>query len=180
MSKKEFDEFISKQVNTKLDEKSIDWDAQRDEWLEYLSQFYKKVEGLLEEYLKDGKVILNYTEKTIFEEYIGSYSVQALNIELGSHKLKLEPIGTNLIGSKGRVDLIGANGKVKFVLVNQNSSGPNIKVNVWIEGEEPPEKDEDPKIIEWDWKIATSPPRIKYINFEQDTFLEALMEVVGG
>jgi hypothetical protein len=40
--------------------------------------------------------------------------------------------------------------------------------------------EEEPKDIEWDWKIATPPPRIQYINLEQDTFLEALMEVVGG
>lgn len=180
MSKKDFDAFISKQVKAKPDETPINWDARRDEWLDCLSSFYKNIEGFLEEYVHDEKVVHYYTEKSIFEEYIGSYSVQVLNIELGSHKLKLEPIGTNLIGAKGRVDLIGANGKVKFVLVNKKLSGPKIKVSVWIEGEEPSEKDEEPTVVEWDWKIATSPPRIKYVNLEQDTFLEALMEVVGG
>ncbi len=180
MSKKNFDKFISKQAKTRSDETPIDWEAKRNEWLDQLSNFYKKIEAFLEEYVKDGKIVHKYTEKTIFEEYVGAYSVQVLNIELGNHKLNLEPIGTNLIGAKGRVDLIGANGKVKFVLVNKNSSEPKIKVSVWIEGEESPKKDEEPSVIEWGWKIATSPPRIKYINLEQDTFLEALMEVVGG
>lgn len=180
MSKKEFNEFISKQTKVISDEKSIDWDFEKDEWLQQLSKFYKKVEGFLEEYLKNKKVLLNYTEKEIFEEYIGSYSVKVLNIELGNHKIKFEPIGTNLIGAKGRVDLIGANGQIKFILVDKNLSAPNIKVSVWIKGEELPEKNKDLKVVEWDWKIATSPPGMLYINLDEDTFLDALMEVVGG
>jgi hypothetical protein len=71
---------------------------------------------------------------------------------------------------------IHTTGKVKFVLVNKNASTP--KINVWIKGEQPPK--EEAKIIQWDWKIATPPPRIQYINLQQDTFLNALMELVGG
>ncbi len=180
MSKKVFDEFINRQVNEKSDSKPVDWDAKRDEWLEYLSKFYEKVEYFLKEYLDEKKLTRDYTEKTIFEEYIGSYSAKVLNIELGSHRLELEPVGTNIIGAKGRVDLIGANGTVKFLLVNKKSSGPKIKLNVWIEGEKTPEKADEHEVVEWDWKIATPPPVIKYIDLEQDTFLEVLMEVIGG
>jgi hypothetical protein len=180
MSKIDFDEFINNQIETKSDENPIDWDMKRDEWLESLSKFYNKVETFLEEYVKDEKVKLLDEDKKIFAEYIGEYSVRILNIELGSHKLKLEPIGTNLIGAKGRVDLIGANGTVKFVLVNKNSASPETKINIWIKGEEPPGKDDEPEVIEWDWKISTPPPRIRYINLEQETFLDALMEVMGG
>ena len=180
MSKKAFDEFINKQVREKYDSKPVDWNARRDEWLDDLAKFYQKVEGFLAEYVKEKKLAINYTEETIFEEYIGSYSARTLNIELGHHKLRLEPVGTIIIGARGRVDLIGANGTVKFVLVNKQSSGPKIKVDVWIEGEEPPEKSDGSEVIEWEWKIATPPPNIKYINLEQDTFLEALMEVIGG
>ena len=78
------------------------------------------------------------------------------------------------------MDLIGANGKVKFVLVDKTSSRPRIKVTVWVSGDKPPEEAEEKKEIEWGWKIATPPPRIQYIDLEQDTFLDALMEVVGG
>ncbi|KAF3984756.1 MAG: hypothetical protein HFP81_00560 [Methylococcales symbiont of Hymedesmia sp. n. MRB-2018] len=178
MSKKDFDKFISKQAEP--DDTSIDWGSKKNKWINHLSNFYERIEVFLEEYVKDGKVVHKYTEKTLFEEYIGNYSVRVLNIELGNHKVRLEPIGTILIGAEGRVDLIGANGKVKFVLVNKNSSGPKIKVSVWVEGEDPPEKDVEPAVVELDWKIATPPPNIKYINLEQDTFLEVLMEVLGG
>jgi hypothetical protein len=163
MSKKDFDDFINKQAAKKSQEEPINWDNQRDEWLNYLSEYYSKAEEFLKEYIEDNKVSIKYTDKEIYEEYIGGYTVKVLNIELAGHKVKLEPIGTNLIGAKGRVDLIGKNGTIRFVLVNKNSSGPKIKVNIWIEGEEPPKQEEVSKILEWEWKISTPPPRIKYI-----------------
>lgn len=180
MSKKDFDEFLKNKVKAKPDDEPIDWDEQRKEWLEYLDQLYSKIENFLDEYVKDGKVIYKFTDKSIFEEYIGSYTARILNIKLGEHKVKLDPIGTNLIGAKGRVDMIGANGVVRFILVNKKASSPSIKVSIWIDGEKPPEKETEQEIVEWDWKIGTPPPSIKYVNLEQDTFFEALMEVVGG
>ncbi len=30
------------------------------------------------------------------------------------------------------------------------------------------------------WKIATPPPNIKYINLDEETFFDALMEVIDG
>lgn len=180
MSKKHFDEFIDKKIKEKAEEKIIDWNSHRDEWLKYLSQFYNRVENFLDEYRRDGKLSFKYTDKEIFEEHIGSYSAKTLEIQLGSYQIKLDPIGTILVGAKGRVDLIGANGKIKFVLVNKHSSVPQMKFNVWIDGEEHPQEDNEVQDIELEWKIATPPPRIKYINFEQDAFFDALMEVIGG
>jgi hypothetical protein len=180
MSKKHFDEFIYKKIKEKAEEKIIDWNSRRDEWLAYLSQFYNRVENFLDEYQRDGKLSFHYTNKEIFEEHIGSYSAKTLEIKLGSDRIKLEPIGTIVIGAKGRVDLIGANGKIKFVLVDRNSSAPQVKFNIWIDGEEHPPEDNEVQDIELEWKIATPPPRIKYIDFEQDNFFDAIMEVVGG
>lgn len=180
MSKTDFDEFINKQSDEKTADKQVDWNAKRDEWLEYLSQFYKQVESFLSEYKSAGKVHWEYLNIDIFEEYIGSYPAEVLNINLGSQKVKLEPVGTNLIGAKGRVDLIGALGKVKFVLVDKNLSSPRIKISVHIKGEKQTENNIETKAIEWNWKISTPPPRIKYIEFEKDAFLGALLEVVGG
>jgi len=181
MGKKDFDDFLNKQAQEKNAGKQIDWDAKRNEWIEYLDQFYKTVEQFLSEYVENGKISYKYSEKKIIEDYIGEYSAKVIQIELGPHTIKLEPVGTNLIGAKGRVDLIGANGKVKFVLVDKTSSGPRIKMTVWVNGEKPPaDREEGKKDAEWGWKIATPPPSIQYIDLEQDTFFDALMEVVGG
>ncbi len=181
MGKKDFEDFLNQQVQEKDSGKEKDWDAKRDEWIRYLDQFYKTVEQFLSEYIDSGKIRLTYSKKNIIEEYIGEYSVKVLQMELGPHTVKLEPIGTNLIGAKGRVDLIGANGKVRFVLVDRTSSGPKNKMTVRVSGEKAPEEEkEENKDIEWSWKIATPPPHIQYIDLEQDTFFDALMEIVGG
>ena len=114
MGKRDFDDFLNKQTQEKDAGKQIDWDAKRNEWIGYLDQFYKTVEQFLSEYVKDGKISYRYSEKKIIEDYIGEYPANVLQIELGPHTIKFEPIGTNLIGAKGRVDLIGANGKIKL------------------------------------------------------------------
>lgn len=183
MSKQDFEDFINKQVSKKQDEPQIDWDKNRDEWLEHIQQFYKMIEGFLEEYKTSGKLSYYFSKKDVFEEYIGSYSVDVMDIKLGEYRVKLEPIGTNLIGAYGRIDLIGAMGKIKFVLVNKaHSRPPAIKFTIKV-GDEPDTENlkvESSEKIELEWKISTPPPRIEYSELNDENFLNALIEVVGG
>lgn len=184
MSKKDFDNFIEQQNNQSINEPPVDWDKIREEWLTNLNKFYDLIKFFLVEYEKLGNLSYQFSNKDIFEEYIGNYPVKVLELLiLGKHKVRLEPIGTNIISADGRVDLIGANGKIKFVLVPKNYSAPSpIKVIIKVEGEQETENKEikTPEKVELAWKIATPPPRIKYIDLEQDTFFDALLEVVGG
>ena len=157
MSKKDFDKFLDKQVKLKQTEKTVDWNLKRDKWLNNLTNFYNQINIFLEEYVSKNKIKCIPENISIFEDNIGNYTAKSLNIEMGNRKAKLQPIGTNVICAKGRVDLIGPNGKVKFVLVNKN-----------------PEKSD------LEWEIATPPPQIEYIDLKQDTFLDALMEVTDA
>lgn len=183
MSKQDFDTVIN-QVVKKHDESIIDWNKTRNDWLEYLKKFYEKVEHYLADYKNEGKLSYTFSEKEIFEEYIGSYTVDVMRIKLADERrVELKPIGRNIIGARGRVDLIGANGKVKFVLVNKDySAPPPIKVTIREEGEliskTQPTKAVEKEIL--DWKIATPPPRIKYIDLNEDVFFDAMLEVIGG
>ena len=179
MKNKEFDEFVTKQFS-EANEPDIDWSKNRDEWLIYLSEFYKKVESFLKDYVSKGQITINYNTKKIFEEHIGEYEVKTANIQLGRNQIKLDPIGTNLIGAKGRVDMIGPNGTVKLVLVDRDASAPAISVQVWVHGEEPPQEKEKSKKIEWAWKISTPPPHIKYIELLQESFFDVFTEIANG
>ena len=118
-------------------------------------------------------------EKIINEELIGEYKTSSMKIRFKGNEVILDPIGTNLIGAKGRIDMKGSAGIVKFVLVNKQSSAPMIKVTIQITGEPVEEEIENQK-IEWDWKIATPPPRIKYIELDEESFFDSLMEVING
>ncbi|MDP8239928.1 MAG: hypothetical protein P9X24_12630 [Candidatus Hatepunaea meridiana] len=179
MANKEFDEFLKRQASHSQSKK-IDWAAKRSEWIEYLDRFYKTIESYLKSYVDEGKIKISYYKKEIFEQYIGEYEAQTATISLGANRLKLDPIGTNLIGSKGRVDLIGPNGKIKFVLVDSAASAPKISARVYIKGEKPPSKEKLPEVTSWAWKIATQPPHIKYYPLVEESFYDALMEVSNG
>lgn len=168
MSKKNFDDFIRKQQR----KPNMDSDKKLSEWLEYVSDFYKKVEEFLSEYKEKGLVDYDYLDKTIIEKYIGSYSIKILDITFGEHTVRLEPIGTDIIGAKGRIDLLGENGRVNFIL--RLSLMDCMKYASQIASSEESLEPVEPK-----WQIPTAPPRITYKDFTQENFLDALLEVIG-
>lgn len=179
MTNQSFDDFVNQR--SKASEKNeINWEAKLNDWKRYLSIFHEKVEKFLKSYIESEQLTLKKRSIGLLEEYIGSYEVDALDIFLGDTKITFTPIGTNLIGAKGRVDMKGPRGTVKFVLVPKDSSGPKISVQVRIQGEEAPVKEEVKPITDWEWKISTPPPRINYIELEEESFKTALMEVVNG
>lgn len=174
-----FDEFIAEQT-AKSDESRADRDNKIKEWEQQLDRLYQTVETFLRSYIEEGKVRRHYGEKQLHEEFLGSYQAKSLVVEIGSNKIYFDPVGTLLIGAKGRVDMIGNYGTVKFVLVPQDSSGPKINVRIWSESEDPPPEDHLDSVAQWDWKIATSPPNIKYVELQEESFKDAIMEVSNG
>jgi hypothetical protein len=181
MGKKDFDEFIKKQRAKASEEVDIDWDMKRNEWLSYLDQLYKKILTMMKKYTESGDVSVEYRQKTINEEWIGEYKAKTMTFKFKGSEITFDPIGTILIGAKGRVDLKGSAGTVKFVLVNKQSVGVRQKIAVNISDEsKAAKKEQKAEKIEWDWKIATPPPRIEYIELNEESFFDALMEVING
>ena len=172
-----FDEFLNRQQIKQTESTQIDWAEKRNEWLKYLDEFYKTIESYLKPYISEGKIDILYGKKKIFEESIGEYEVRTATILLGGNKLKFEPIGTNLIAAKGRVDMIGPKGKIKFVLVDSAAFAPKLSTPVYINGEEPLNQETLPEVKSWAWKIATPSPQIKYFALEPESFFDALMEI---
>lgn len=179
MSKKDFEEFLNKHA-TKTPEKEIDWEEQKEEWLDYINQFYSSVREWLEPYKADGKVSYEFKPLMLHEENIGTYEVDTMHVNFAGQKITLEPIGTLLIGTKGRIDLEGARGRVQFILADKDSKGMKVNVSVSIGGK-PEKKPEKRKIPDWTWKIVLREPRkISYAEFNEDNFFDALMEIVNG
>ena len=177
MTNMSFDDFVNQQIAK--EEPSIDWIQIRDDWKKHLDEFYQLAEGFLRKYLDQGKVHITRDTKQINEEYIGSYDVESLEVQIGTIKVHFDPIGTRIIGVKGRVDMHGPHGTVKFVLVPKTDSSPTIRVIIQEESSEV--KDEpEPVVEEWAWKILTRSPNIKYIELEEESFLSAIMEVANA
>lgn len=181
MSKATFEQFLNDNASKKQkEEEKFNPEKEKQEWLGFIEIFYDQIKNWLKPFIDDGRMSINFVPKNITEEYIGTYSVENMDVMFVGQKLTFEPIGTLLIGTKGRIDLIGPKGSVQFILVDQDST--ELKVRVSIRSASDPAPEEEPsKKIEWTWKIIErTSSRIKYIDFSEDNFFDALMGLVNG
>ncbi len=181
--KKEFDKFLVS--NEKKAKPEIDWEKRKTEWLEKIDDLYNNINNWLSDYTESSRIELKYIDYPMFEEALGSYMVKKLEIKLGDQVATIEPIGTILIGARGRADLSGRKGKIKFVLTDKNISKPKITVRIIGTPEEEKKREEElaklPKEqIDWVWKISTNPPNITYTDLTQETFLNSIIKVING
>lgn len=176
MSKKDFENLLKKH-GSKSEEKEINWEAQKNEWLELIDKFYQSLENWLSPYKNQGTVSYNYKDLQLTEEYIGTYNVKMMTVDFAGQKLTLEPIGTLLIGAKGRIDMEGVKGGVQFILADKNSKSMKVRVSIFID-EGGLKKRESP---DWTWKIVLRESRkVSFVEFNEENFFDALMEVVNG
>ncbi|MDA3895310.1 MAG: hypothetical protein PF482_04065 [Desulfobacteraceae bacterium] len=178
MSKKDFEDMLNKHESVTKDSE-IDWQKQKQEWIEFIKKFYDEVEQWLKPYVDQEKLKYHYNDLEITEEYIGTYSVKSMDIIFANQKVKIEPLGTLLIGTKGRVDMEGARGIVQFILADKDSKGMKVNVSISTDGE-PKKEPEELKEPDWTWKIVLREPRqISYEEFNEDNFFNALMEIIN-
>jgi len=168
MSKKDFDAFIKKQATKP--ENQINWNNRKNEWLHDIKNFYSLVQTWLKEYQNQGQATLEFLPYQLNEEYIGSYETQELHLKIANQEIVFIPIGTILFGSKGRIDMEGRAGKVKFILTDKKSTKAKVQI---YQGKQP-------KNIKWAWKITTPPPTVQLLELNEESFFEALMEVING
>jgi len=182
MGKSKFEEFLQEDDSATM---KIDWNEKKDFFIEKINEFYKQMDTFLKPY-KD-KISLKDEQYIINEDYIGSYHVNKKTLHIKNKDITFTPIGTNLIGAWGRIDMEGENGIVKFVLVPKNNDVPKIETAVLITDEDKIKWQEKQNEIakknkeaEKIWKIATPAPNIKYIDINEENFFDALMEVING
>lgn len=176
---KEFDEFVKRQGSPSAAEQSYDWEKERNDWLGYLGSLYAQIESFLKKYIDEGSIRIEYKAMELNEENIGLYSVNRMIIHVGRQEIALTPIGTLLIGSKGRVDVEGSYGKAALLLVDKDKVGPrpSVRVKIMDSPHSLGLERETEKKIEWTWKIASSPPVVGFIELNAESFYQLIMEV---
>lgn len=179
MSKKDFEDMLDKHDVVKK-QSEIDWSAQKDEWIDFIREFYSSIEEWVKPYVDQQKLTYNYREITLSEENIGTYNVDIMNINFAGQQVKIEPIGTLLIGTKGRIDMEGARGRVQFILADKDSKGMKVNVSISVNGE-PKKEPQKTKSPNWTWKIVLRDSiRISYEDFTEENFFNGLMEIING
>lgn len=192
MGKQEFDNYLQKAPTetSQATEQLIDWDAEGSMWLQRLDELYLDLEEWLADYQKDGRVQLAFRPIQMFENGIGPYVTRTAEIQVGNALVKLIPIGTALVGVKGRVDLEGPRDTVRFVLAHRNATRPQVayRQRVYASAQAKAEAEqflrdrglEGLLADDWVWKASTNPPHITYTDLTQDTFLGSLLQVING
>jgi hypothetical protein len=156
----------------------IQWELKQKDFIEGINLFYVQIDSLLTPIKNKGLLSIDFAEHWISEEYIGKYKTQKMIIIFQDQNVTLVPVGTNILGAFGRIDMQGLGGEVKFLWVAKNTAqhiinsfkNSNTKSKSEINPLVPPE--------ERVWKIATPPPHINFIELNEDSFSDALLGVI--
>ncbi len=80
----------------------IDWDKKKEEWINVVDQLIEQIK----EWSDDKSWLSEKNEKTIREENIGQYPASCLIVKTPQGILSIDPVGRDIIGADGRVDII--------------------------------------------------------------------------
>ena len=185
MSKLSFKEFIEKEKAADSRIKSFDWEGRKQFYLNQIDVLYKNVEDYLREYIDSHDVTLETTHEEIEEEIVGKYEVPVMNIYIYGKHAALVPAGTNMIGTPGRVDLVGGIEMRRILLADKNRKRPQLFAAVsWTKKQR---KQLEKTTMEWlsqkydfIWKFITDQPDIRFLEVNETSFLRSLQEVLDG
>lgn len=175
-----FDDFVERQQATPEESQAFDSTRELNEWLAHLSQLYVLIEDFLRPYVEKGSIAIEYDSISLTEEGIGQYDARQMILQIGRQRVTFTPVGTMLIGTKGRVDVEGIAGRARLILTDRQARKPRIVVSVQRDTGSAPASSEPTTAVDWTWKIATMPPQIEYIDLTRDSLFEMVMEVANA
>lgn len=184
MSKADFDAFVKRQQAAEEKEAGFDPKQQLRDWIDYLKALYEEIEGYLQTYVESGAAKITLRDIQLNEEFIGAYAAPELIVTIGRSTVTFTPIGTMLIGTKGRVDVQGPLGVARLALVNKAVTNARQLIQVTLRRADAPPPappaQQAIKQIEWTWKLSTPPPDMQFIELTQETFFDMILTVANG
>lgn len=96
---------------------TVDWTAKRDKWIGQVNKLYNDIRQWLGTYETDGYLTFTTREITLSEEYVSLYQIDELEINIGPYTVVLQPIGLNVIGALGRVDIFLSGHKADGIIL---------------------------------------------------------------
>ena len=183
MTRKKNLEDLLHEVSQQEKERKIDWRPKLEAWKTHVDSLYSTIEGWLKP--ASDKHYLNVTRQimTLNEEYAGSYQIQKLILLIGTKKIDVLPIGMNVIGARGRVDVVGPKGQNVMLLLLGENEKPQITLSVKIAGAE---EITDPKIeakaqepLKLVWKIGQRQPNLTVFPLTEEIFTEVIDQLLS-
>lgn len=179
-----FDEFVrQEQEKAKgLEGEGFDPQLEKQEWLQHLDDLYRLIKFYLDSWIESGQIRIDFRPLSLNEEYVGDYTVQQMLITVGTKTIRLEPIGTFLIGSKGRVDVIGPVLRAQLMLVDSRvkRASEMVRVSIAVNGEPVLTSGQAPNKPDWVWRLVTRPPERRIEELSKEVFFALLVEIGNG
>lgn len=181
MSKSDFTRFVTRQQVVRQENEAFNREKRIKEWKEYLDVLYTSIREFMQPYLEDKTAEMKFADLELNEELLGIYAVQKLSLTIGGSNVTFRPIGTILIGGRGRVDVEGPRGTARLVLVNKKVTQGRqlINVSISLNGEPTPPPKTNEEKIELVWKIMSPPPEITFTDLSRDTFFDLILLIAN-
>jgi hypothetical protein len=152
LSLKDF--FRVKKAESESKGKNIDWESRKQIWLTSIDKLYNDINCWLAPSIEESLIELKYEKTVLSEDYVNAYSVNNILIQVGFERVFLKPKGMIIMGALGRVDMIGEHGTVWLLLLNE------------------------PTELDFKWYLAVRTVRQKYWPLTEDSFADALKQVM--
>lgn len=182
MAEQDFNEFVRRKTAQDQSEsgEAIDWAKRQAAWLQELDKLYESMEDHLRPYMRAGEIQIDRVRIQLSEDHIGNYNADKLTFKIGREKIVAKPIGTLLIGARGRVDLSGSRKTLRIVLLEKGGPVLTTKIEHGGVTEESSHSMVRGEVDKAGWYIETPPPESVVVAFGVDSFRDAIMEVSGG
>ncbi|OQW87372.1 MAG: hypothetical protein BWK78_09195 [Thiotrichaceae bacterium IS1] len=177
MGLKDLETFLVKQTHQTKIPREVNWVKVKTEWLEQINGLYSQVIGWLSQLNHANQIQHEFRKLILNEEHLGDYPTQMLVLKLANQEVILEPVGRIIIGATGRVDLRGRAGEVKLLLVEPTAKSIPIKMTLSASKQRQPSPVKDQKLV---WKIGGPPPVFRLTDLDENSFADALLEVMNG
>ena len=134
--------------------------------------FYSQIKTWLRPLVDTGKLSIVQEEISLTEDSLGTYPINRMIISFGKFQIELRPIGTILIGTPGRIDMV-YNGRIqKFILILEN-----IHNAVQIEKVKKVDKNKKAMFV---WKYISDEEQNIYEIVEKHSFETLLLNLINA
>ncbi len=175
---KKFTEFINKMDEEAKNNKNDINPAERiNSYRALVNSLYADIDSWLSEGLKEGKIQTGIVPITITEDQLGPYAVDEKWIQIGNARIQFHPVGTILIGTNARVDMIYGAKDVMIIRAGENVESPYGPSQVEMNGEHATKRRSSGKSV---WKYVKDGYRLSYVTLNKDRFEDLIIEVVDG
>lgn len=97
---------ILAQKKQKLEAEAPQWKKTRDEWIARVNDLFRLIHNWLKPLEDNDYLKISYTDTSISEELLGHYTLMKMIITFfNNERIELEPVGLDIIGARGRVDM---------------------------------------------------------------------------